>query len=182
VDRQYRDGTFADVLDIVTVLMEAPRPQGHHREDHQIQTGHCWEKLGRATWQQVAEATDIVHGSLWPNEESSFHGVHDKVSAATAAQQLGSLLLISPTRLHLVVGMESQYLGPDRRRVRARFEFNGQEYNFVVTDPWIEGMYFAGDNGTFRIDSSCLCISLPEVIGGHSTKLVAAVITPERAA
>ncbi len=181
-DRQYKNGTLADVLDIVTVPMQAPRPNAHHQENHQIRADHYWEKVGRATWQQIAAATDTVAGSLWPNEASSYHGLHDKVSEATAVSQLGSLLLISPTRLDLVVGMETQYAGPDRRRVRANFSFNGDRYNFVVTDPWVEEKYFAGDNGTYHVDASRLCVSLPEVINGFSTKLVAAVITPERAA
>jgi hypothetical protein len=181
-DRQYEDETLADVLDIATVPMQAPRPNAHHREDHQIRADQYWKKVGRATWQQVVKATDKVTGSLWPNETSSYHGLNDKVSEATATNQPGSLLLIAPTRLDLAVAMESQFDGPDRRRVRAKFDFNGEQYNFVVTDPWIEVRYFAGDNGIYRVNGSRLCISLPEIINGHSTKLVAAVITAERAA
>lgn len=181
-DRKYQNGTLADVLDIVTVPMQAPRPHAHHREDHQIRADYYWEQIGRATWQQIVQATDTVAGPLWPIETSSHHGLHDKVSEATVVKQPGSLLLISPTRLDLLVAMESQYNGPDRRRVRASFAFNGEQYNFVVTDPWIEEQYFAGKDGTYHVDSSRLCVSLPEIVGGHSTKLVAAVITPERAA
>jgi hypothetical protein len=179
-DRQYEDRSLADLLDVVAIPLEAPRPNGHHREDHQIQVGQRWTKVGRATWKQVVGATDTVAGTLWPNEHNSYHGTNDKVSEETCATQPGSLLLIEPSRLDLVVDTESQYIGADRRRVRADFTFNGVRYNFVVTDPWIEASYFAGGNGTFRINGSRLCISLPEVINGHSTKLVAAVITPER--
>lgn len=179
-DRQYEDQTFADVLDIVTVPLQAPRPSAHHKEDHQILADRYWTKAGRATWQQVVNATDTVTGTLWPNEKSSYHGLNDKVSEATAANQTGSLLLVAPTRLVLVVAMESQYMGTCRRRVRADFDFNGVRYNFVVTDPWIEDTYFAGDNGSYRINGSRLCVSLPEIINGYSTKLVAAVVTSER--
>lgn len=181
-DRKYQNGTLADVLDIVTIPMQGPRPHAHHQEDHQIRPDYYWAKLGRATWQQIVEATDTVAATLWPIEASSFHGLNDKLSGPTAVTQPASLLLIEPTTLDLVVAMESQYNGPARRRVRARFIFNGAQYNFVVTDPWIEEKYFAGRDGTYHVDCSRLCVSLPEIVGGSSTKLVAAVITPERAA
>jgi len=80
----------------------------------------------------------------------------------------------------LIVGQESQYGGGSRRRVRAAFDLNGISYNFVVTDPWIETTYFAGPDGTFQIPESRLCISLPEILAGSATKLVATVITPVR--
>jgi hypothetical protein len=105
--------------------MQTPQPHGHHQEDHQILTDHYWEKTGRATWPQIIAATDKVTGTLWPNEENSYHGVNDKVTEATAAGLTSSLLLIEPTRLDLIVKMESQWGGaPDRRRVRADFDFN----------------------------------------------------------
>jgi hypothetical protein len=102
------------------------------------------------------------------------------VSEAIAATLAGSLLLIAPTRLDLVVGMETVYRAPDIRRVRADFQFNGTHYNFVVTDPVIEAAYFAKSNGTYRINGAKLCVSLAEVLNGSATKLVAAVITPDR--
>jgi hypothetical protein len=182
-DRQYQDGTEADLLDIVKIWMQAPQPHAHHKEDHQILINYYWEKTGRATWPQITAATDKVTGTLWPNEAKSFHGVNDKVSGGTAAGLPGSLFLIAPTRLDLVVNMESQWGGaPDRRRIRADFDFNGEHYNFVVTDPWVETRYFAGGNGTYRINDSRLCVSLPEILSGYSTKLVAAVITVDRTA
>lgn len=179
-DRQYADKSMADLLDIVSVPMLGPRPQGHHQEDHQIQDEHYWTKIGRATWNQIIEATQNVAGTLWPNEDHSFHGVNDKVSEATTNKQTGSLLLIAPKTLDLVVGQESQYGGGSRRRVRAHFKYNSIGYNLVVTDPWVEDRYFANADGRYPIEGSRLCISLPEVINGNSTKLVAAVITKER--
>jgi hypothetical protein len=180
-DRQYQDGTQADLLDIVKIWMQTPQPHAHHQEDHQILADHYWEKSGRATWAQIVAATDKVTGTLWPNEAKSYHGFNDKVTGATAAGQTGSLWLIAPSRLDLVVAMESQWGGaPDRRRVRADFDFNGVRYNFVVTDPWIEEKYFAGNNGTYRVDDARLCVSLPEILNGFSTKLVASVITVDR--
>jgi hypothetical protein len=180
VDLRYEGGESADVLDVIAIPMLKSAPHDHHREDHQITPDFYWEKIGRASWQQVVDATDTVKGALWPTGDSSFHGLNDKVAEALAKTQTNSLLLVEPSRLDLVVGSESQYGGGSRRHVRAAFQYNGVPYNFVVTDPWIEDKYFAGQNGTFRIAASRLCISLPEVIGGAATKLVAAVITPDR--
>ena len=179
-DLQYENGTSADALDIVTVPMIGPVPHGHQTENHKITPDYYWTKEGSATWQQVVAATDTVAGALWVNGDSSFHGANDKVPEAQANGLTTSLYLIQPTRVDLVVGPESQYGGGSRRRIRANFLHNGIPYNFVVTDPWIEEKYFAGQDGTFRLENTRLCVSLSEVIGGNAIKLVAGVFTPER--
>jgi hypothetical protein len=179
-DREYEDGAQADLLDIIRIPMLRSAARGHHHEDHEIDSDLYWTKAGRATWQQVVNATDNVQGTLWHNGDSSRHGMNDKVREELARQQTRSLLLIEPTRLDLVVGPESMFGGGTQRRVRASFQHNGNPYNFVVTDPWIRDKYLARNDGTFRIQNSRLCVSLPEVLNGNSTKLVAAVITSDR--
>lgn len=179
-DSLYEDLSHAELLDIVKVPLLAPKPHLHHMEDHQIDPAVFWAKVGRATWQDVEKATDIVKGELWVNEDSSFHGQNDKVSETSAAKLGGSLYLIKPETLELVVGMESVYQAPDIRRVRAKFSYNGIRYNFVVTDEPLEQAYFATGDGTYRIDDARLCVSLAEVLRGSATKLVASVITPDR--
>lgn len=179
-DRLYEDRSHAEILDIVKVPFLAPKPHLHHVEDHQIDAAAFWAKVGRATWQDVENATDLIKGELWVNEDSSYHGQNDKVSEASAAKLGGSLYLIEPLKLELVVGMESVYQAPDIRRVRAKFLYNGIRYNFVVTDEPVEQAYFAKADGAYRIDDARLCVSLAEVLRGSATKLVAAVITPDR--
>lgn len=179
-DRLFKNGSHAELLDIVKVPLEAAKPHLHHQEDHQIDATAFWEKEGRATWKNVIEATDVVVGPLWLNEGSSFHGHNDKVSEASAAKLPGSLYLIEPVDLDLVVGSESTYLGPHVRRVRARFLHNKTPYNFVVTDEPVEALYFGKGDGTYRIRDVRLCVSLAEVLSGNATKLVAAVITSDR--
>jgi len=105
---------------------------------------------------------------------------YQKVSEAATGDIDYSLILIEPTTLTLIVGPESQYMAGPRRRIRASFTFNNIRYNFVVTDPWVEAKYFAGNDGRYEINESRICISLPEIFNGTSTKLVATVITPER--
>jgi hypothetical protein len=129
-DRLYRDRSHAELLDIVTVSLQQPKPHLHHQEDHQIKSDEYWQKAGRATWQDVIKATDVVKGELWVNDDSSWHGQNDKVSAASASKLTGSLYLIEPTNLDLVVGWESVYQAPDARRVRANFTYNGTPLQF----------------------------------------------------
>jgi len=106
--------------------------------------------------------------------------LNDKVDEATAKTLDGSLLLIEPSQLELVVANESKYGGGTVRRVRARFKFDGTHYNFVVTDPAIEAEYLGKPDGSYVVDGSRLCVSLAEILNGSATKLVAAVITPDR--
>lgn len=179
-DRLYKDNTYADVLDIVKVALQEPKPHLHHKEDHQIRADEYWEKIGRATWQDVVKATDVVKDALWVNDDSSFHGQNDKVNEASAAKLSGSLYLVEPTDLDLVVSKESMFQAPDERRLRARFTYNSLRYNFVVTDESVEASYLAKGDGTYRIKDVRLCISLAEVLHGNAIKLVAAVITPDR--
>lgn len=113
---------------------------------------------------------------------SSYHGTNDKVPEAITQTLTNSLMLIEPQSLTLVVAQESKFLGGHDRRVRAAFTYNGTPYNFVVTDPWIEQKYFALADGRYDIPTSRLCLSLPEILNGSATKLVAAVITPENVA
>lgn len=133
-DSQFENGTSADVLDIVAVPLLGARPSGHQTENHVIASDYYWEKRGRANWQQIVDATDVVHGPLWVNADSSYHGVNDKVPEAIANQLTSSLCLVEPTNLNLIVGRESQYGGGSKRKVRASFTLNGMHYNFVVTD------------------------------------------------
>jgi hypothetical protein len=135
--------------------------------------------LLEATWEHVTAATETVNGVLWHDGRHSYHGVNDKVPEAVCSTLNNSLLLVEPQKLTLVVAKESKYFGGHERRVRAEFTYNGNSYNFVVTDPWIEQKYFALADGRYEIATSRICLSLPEILNGNATKLVAAVITPE---
>jgi hypothetical protein len=179
-DAQYKDGISADLLDTVRVPMSAPAPSDHQTENHQIDDGFYWTKVGRATWEQIVSATDNIKGPLWSDGDHSYHGLNDKVDEPTAKTLGGSLLLIEPSHLELLVADESKFGGGSMRRVRAKFTFDGTSYNFVVTDPWIEANYLVKPDGSYAVDGSRLCVSLAEILNGSATKLVAAVITPDR--
>lgn len=181
LEQRYENGKHLELLDFITIPFLEPRPLEHQTENHLIATGRSWVKTSRATWPQIGAATDNVRGPLWHDGEDSYHGRNDKVPATIAKTLKGSLLLVAPEILNLVVASESKFMGGEERRVRADFHLNGVRYNFVVTDPVIEEKYFAGKDGVYRVKDSRLCVSLAEVINGNAIKLVAAVITPDRA-
>lgn len=180
-DLHYDDGSSAQVLDIVSMTLTTAAPEGHQVENQVIDPGEYWEKIGQANWTQVQAATDTIPGTLWPINDSSYHGLNDKVSIHLAAQQTRSLVLIEPNNLVLKVAPESSYTGGSKRRIRGDFRYNGTNYNFVVTDPWISERYLAKEDGNYPIANSRICVSLSEPLGDSTTKLIASVITPERA-
>ena len=130
-DSQYKDGTSADVLDIVSIPFNEPKPDGHQTENEHINAGYYWKKCRDATWADVTAATDAVAGTLWSNTESSYHGLNDKVPAAEATKFKQSLYLIKPERIDLIAGDELKFGGGTQRRIRADFLFNGVRYKFV---------------------------------------------------
>lgn len=176
----YANGQSLKLLDIVAIPLVTPQPRGHQTENFVIAPNTRWVKQGRATWAQVEAATDNVKGPLLHHNEDSYHGTNDKVPGAIANTLPSSLVLIEPDRCALVVGAESKFTGGYERRVRAHFQYKRTPYVMVVTDPWIEERYFGGQDGTFQIADSRLCVSLAEIAGNIATKVVAAVITPDR--
>jgi len=181
LEQRYEDGNSLALLDIALIPMIEPRAVEHQTENHLIATGRFWTKTSRATWPQIIAATDKVSGPLWHDGEHSYHGHNDKVPAEIAKTLKGSLVLVVPAKLNLVVASESKFGGGEERRVRADLHLNGVRYNFVVTDPVVEAKYFAGKDGVYPVKDSRICLSLAEVINGNAIKLVAAVITPDRA-
>jgi putative nucleic acid modification protein with dual OB domain len=177
-ERLYADGSGAKLLDVIKVTFAQAQPLFHQTENHVIAPMR-WEKVQDANWNHVSAATETKNDALWYDGSSSYHGVNDKVPEAIAKTLNTSLMLLEPKALTLVVAQESKFLGGFERRVRAEFTYNNTSYSFVVTDPWIEQKYFALADGKYNIPTSRLCLSLPEILNGNATKLVAAVITPE---
>mgnify|MGYP007100546515 CR=1 FL=1 len=70
--------------------------------------------------------------------------------------------------------------GNNRRRLQARFRYNGTDYAFRITDPVIEQKYLALEDGDYVLGESYLTVSLGEpYTDGYCYKLVAAVISQE---
>lgn len=180
-ERRYEDGTDPMVLDVIAIEMTRPQPEHHQQENHLIDTDHYWVKRGTVSWDDLQPAVDHPAGPIWLNGYSSSYGHNDRVPDDRARGLTGSLYLVRPDQLTLVVAAEGGDFGPRRRRVRTRFELGGHSYCVVVTDPWMERQCLARSDGETDLDDALLCVSLGEVFHGHAYKLAAAIITPQRA-
>jgi hypothetical protein len=92
-----------------------------------------------------------------------------------------SLLLIHPNTFRISVAREGGMYSPAKRKVRGYFSLANIHYKLSVTDPFIEHAYLRGPDGEFRVSDAVLCVSLGEIFNGYGYKLIATVITPERA-
>ncbi len=79
------------------------------------------------------------------------------------------------------MAIEGAEFGNAKRRLRATFSFNCIQYKLAVTDIFIEHQYLQGEDGIFPIKTALLCVSLGELWEGYAYKLVATIITPNRA-
>lgn len=184
-ERWYRNGKDPEVLDIVEISMEGPKPQLHQQENHLIDDGFYWSRKGRISWTELEASVEDPDGPLWTNGSSSYHGQNDRVPEQLVSSLSRSLFLVRPESLTISVSTEGggDY-GPSRRRLRARLKLAGLPYRLAVTDPWLEGQLLSKDeNEGLELDytGAILCVSLGELFNGFAYKLVAAVITAERA-
>lgn len=180
-EREYKDGTDPSVLDVIAVPLKSHTPLRHQVENHLLDDGYYWKKVRRASWGEVQQAVEDPAGPLWKNESSTYYGLNDRVSGSDVAALKRSLYLVRPDKLDLVIAEEGARFGNPRRRVRARFNLCGEQYNMPVTDPVITRQCFFGEDGEYSVDESLLCVSLADVYDGFAYKLVASVITPKRA-
>lgn len=180
-ERRYRDGTDPKVLDVIAIELTGARPQHHQRENHLIDDGCYWVKQRAVSWSELQAAVEDPAGPLWIHGHSSSYGRNDRVPEDRTSELGHSLCLVRPEGLNLVVGSEGGSLGRPRRRVRARSDLSDHSYCVVVTDPWMERRCLAGQDGETRIADALLCVSLGESFHGFAYKLVAAVITRQRA-
>ncbi|MGH9544320.1 MAG: dual OB domain-containing protein [Terriglobales bacterium] len=177
--RRYEDRTDPKLLDLVTISFQEARPQGCQNENHLIDSDTRWVLERRITWDELAPAVDHVAGPLWVNGHSGGNGTNDRIPEAVAKELPSSLLLIEPEQLKISVAMEGGYDKPARKKVRAHFRLNGQNYLLAVTDPPIEDKFSKKEEGEYAVKTEArLCISIGESFNGFCYKLVAGMITP----
>lgn len=177
-DRRYKNGTYPDVLDIISIEMTQPVPHLHQQENHLIDDGYYWVKRDSISWADLQEAVEDPSGPLWVNGCSTWRGCNDQVPENSLAELKRSLYLVRPAELKLTTVTEGGDFGPPRRRVRADFRLCGFYYCLVVTDPSVEKKCFAKPDRELTLEDVVLCVSLGEIYLGFAYKLVAAVITP----
>jgi hypothetical protein len=180
-ERNYEDGSDPRVLDIISVPLLEPAPDGYQTENWILSPEDYWMRTGQIGWEHLARL-ESAPALLWPSEDpSTFHGASDRVSADVAHGFIDSLRLIRVQALHLRVFAPGRDFGNPKRRVQATFVYVEVQYGLWVTDPVIEREYLARDDGTYQLGESYLTISLGERSDdGYCYKLVAAVIERAR--
>lgn len=180
-ERQYEDGSDPQVLDIIQIPLLRPHVKAHQPENWLLDPEYYWSRVRRATWQDLAQLVD--HPSvLWLNTSSTYHGINDRVAVEDLDQLDCSLYLLQLDGLTLRVFAPGRDFGNPKRRVQASFTYRGQRYALRVTDPVAERDYLARDDGVFTIGPCFITVSLGEPYEGYCYKLVATIITPDRAA
>ncbi len=179
-ERQYRDRSDPQVLDIVEVPVLSTKPNPYQPENWLLDSGQRWKRTGRVGWNDLKLLADEP-SLLWENGSSSGNGFHDRVPLSSAAQLGSSLYLLHLEDLMLGIFAPGTAFGNPKRRVQARFTYREVNYGLWVTDPVLEGQYLAGADGEFPIGECYITVSLGEPYeDGYCYKLVAAIITPQK--
>lgn len=164
------------LLDIVDVALLKPVPHAHQTENHEIEPGRPWKKVGELTWDDL-EALRERPESLWINSDHTNAGYYDCMSPEQAATQPNSLVLIKKKHFLVEVGSNT-WNGRTKRKYRGKFEYKGTHYSLSLTDPIARTAFASKPEGDYAVDDLYLCISLTETYedDGRCHKLVAAVI------
>lgn len=180
-ERQYQDGSDPRVLDVIEVPLLDPKPGTYQRENWLLDPSFYWERVGRATWDQLEALTDQIE-PLWMNGHSTYHGSNDEIPTAQADALESLLRLVHVASVKLAVFAPGQAFGNSKRRVQASFLHGGDDYRLWVTDPLYELQYLASPNGEHQLGECFLTVSLGEPYNGYCSKLVAAIIEPTASA
>lgn len=175
-DRGYEDGSGPQLLDIIDIPCKSPAPQQHQSENHLIDDGYYWAKVGSVTWADAARMVDSP-ASLWNPGFSSGTGSHDRVPINEPILGSGSLTLIRADEVSVQVVRVGLAGGDAKRTVRAKFGYHGIDYDLRVTDPQVERTFLRQGEGSYAVGEALLCVSLGEPFSGHYYKLVAAMLT-----
>lgn len=194
LERQYENGEEPKLLDVMDIEFSQPKPDGHQQENHII-SNERWKLKKRLSWDDIQKAVQCPR-KLWTNDYFGHsRGKNDRVSRKQLAQQDGSLYLIRPDNLKIIVEWD-QYKWKKRKkgskegyRIQADFRFHGVGYCLVVTDVEAENRYkteYQTSGSPIHIRDALLCVSLAEPRKNDqgrpdefAFKLVAAVITPD---
>lgn len=182
-ERQYPDGSDTRVLDVVEIPLLAAAPDGYQAENWLLDPESYWMPRGRATWEELTPLEDDQE-PLWPDDAPpTRHGINDRVWASHADGFANSLRLIRMPDLTIRVFAPGADFNNPKRRVQGGFTYLGTSYRVWMTDPVVERHYLAQADGTYDVGDCYATMSLGErADDGYCYKLIAAVITQERAA
>ena len=174
-ERQYRDGSDPQVLDIVRIPVLGPKPQGWQSENWLLDAECYWEKEGVYSWFDLPALVDPV-APLWRDGHHSYHGANDRIPGEAMASLSDSLRFLHIERLTLHVFSPGEAFGTTKRRVQGQFRHAGRDYALWVTDPIYERRYLARLDGRYRLRDCYATVSLGEPFHGTCYKLIAAIL------
>ena len=178
-ERSYQDGSDPRVLDIISIPVLKPRPEGWQTENWLLDPEYYWRKEGAWSWFDLRDLLDPV-APLWIDGYSTFNGRNDKIPDELMQSATSSLRLIHAERIELAVFSPGEAFGNRKRRVQAQFSHAGANYALWVTDPAYERNYLAKLDGEYHTGECYLTVSLGEPYQGACYKLVAAIIEGDR--
>ena len=127
----YRNGGNPAPLDKIKVSLSGPNASEHQPENWLFDEADKWMHFGPVRWDELHKMADPV-ADLWGDGHSSNHGLNDKIDPREKVNN--TLRLVKVPGLEIsVFGYWAGY-GKRKRQVRARFEYNNQEYGLKVTD------------------------------------------------
>lgn len=177
-EREFENGQEPAILDVVDIPMIGAVPRVHQTENQMIDSEYYWTKEGVLTWADVDALADEPP-SLWGTGDSTYHGLHDRITQGVAAEFQNSPWLVKPEDVTIHVFAPGRDFGNPKRAVRASFRYQSRRYDFKVTDPSVEMVYLAGPDGDFAVTQDVyFCTSLAEAhTDGFCYKLVATIIS-----
>ncbi len=171
------NGHVPQCMDIITIKTNGVAPHSYQRENVLISGESPWIWEHKLPLDALPFLVDKVK-SLWLTGFNDKNERNDRLSQEAAKKtDEPSLYLIRPDDFTLVVSDDID----GRKKVRARFSYNGTMYLLAVTDPLIEKAHLIKERGEYPLVAKdiYLTISLGEPFQGYCYKLVAAVITVE---
>ncbi len=181
-EQTFSDDSQPKLLDIVSIPMLKPQRMRHQQENHLIDDSQRWKRTGRVKKYALPELLDDTPGEIWINAG----GKNDRIPVAAVRKLKGSLLLIKPESLTIIVQRTQLYKEGYLPQVRAVFGHNKHSYNLAVTDLIAEEKYrqksrdYRIPEHPVAVDNVYLCVSLAEKeFQGNFYKLVAAIIGDE---
>lgn len=174
-ERRYEDGSDPKVLDVIDIRLIGERPKDYQQENWLLDPLSYWVKKSTMSWSDLSDFAD-ERGPLWINERSSYVGLNDRIPLDEARKLTSSLTLVYVEKMELRVFAPGEAFGNAKRRVQAKFSFDGADYWHWVTDPIIEREYLARADGTYTLKQCFLTISIGEPYQDFCYKLVATVI------
>jgi hypothetical protein len=173
-ERRYSDGSMPKLLDIVKISVTKHQPINHQTENYLINNQIHWQKTGRFPSARLKEMLDSP-ADLWGIGRSSYQGLNDRVPDSSDYRE--SLYLIKPENITIIVRIEGAEFNNAKRKVRVRFDYQGQQYLLPVTDPMIERTFLTKGPGEYILSGNiALCVSLGLAYEGYCYKFASAVI------